>query len=86
MKKKKKKKKIIGISIFDYENKKRYPIYVSKKCSEENPIDWLLIKEGEKNTMFLSMISIDSCIIVHYIAEENNFVIMVYKLSLQKKF
>ena len=37
--KKKKKKKIIGISIFDYENKKRYPIYVSKKCSEENPID-----------------------------------------------
>ena len=29
-------------------------------------VELLLIKEGEKNTMFLSMISIDSCLIIHY--------------------
>ena len=29
-------------------------------------------QEGEKNTMFLSMISADSCMINHYIVEENS--------------
>ena len=58
-------KKIISISVFGYENKEKYPIYVSKKCCEEKHIDLLLIGEGEKNTMFLSMISIDSCMIIH---------------------
>ena len=29
-------------------------------------------QEGEKNTMFLSMISTDSCMINHYIVEENS--------------
>ena len=42
--------------------------------------------EGEKNTMFLSMISIDSCMIIHYIMEENIFVVIAYMLSLQKKY
>ena len=34
--------------------------------------------------MFLSMISIDSSMIIYYIAEEKIFVVIVYKLSLQK--
>ena len=42
------KKNSIGISVFGYENKEKYPIYVSKKCSEEKHIDLLLIGEGEK--------------------------------------
>ena len=44
--------------------------------------DLLLMGEGEKNITFLSMISIDSCMIV----EENIFVVVVYTLSLQKKY
>ena len=36
--------------------------------------------------MFLSKISINSCMIIHYILEENIFVVIAYMLSLQKKF
>ena len=75
------KKNSIDISVFGYENKEKYPIYVSKKCCEEKHVDLLLIGEGEKNTMFLSMILIDSCLIIHYTVEENIFVIIVYMLS-----
>ena len=64
---------------------KKNPIYVSKKCSEENHVDLLLIGKGGKNTMFLSMISIDSCTIIHYMEEENIFVVIVYMLSVQKE-
>ena len=42
------KKNSIGISIFGYENKVRYPIYVSKKCCKDKHVDLLLICEGEK--------------------------------------
>ena len=31
----------IGIGVFQYENKKKYPIYVSKKCCQEKYIDLL---------------------------------------------
>ena len=44
------------------------------------------IGEGGKNSMFLSMISTESCMIIHYIAEGNIFVIIVHMLSLQKKY
>ena len=54
--------------------------------SEEKYVDLLLIGEREKITMFLSMISIDLCMIIHYIVEENIFVVIVCMLSLQKKF
>ena len=67
----------IGISVFGYENKEKYPIYVSKKCCKEKHVDLLLIGEGEKSNMFLSMIFIDSCIIIYYIVEENIFVAVV---------
>ena len=44
-----------------------------KKCCEEKHVDLLLIGEGEKNTMSLSMISKDSCLIIHYITEKKHF-------------
>ena len=31
-----KNKNFINISIFDYQNKEKYPVYVPKKCCEEN--------------------------------------------------
>ena len=36
--------------------------------------------------MFLSKISIDSRMIIHYIVEENVLIVIVYILSLQRKF
>ena len=42
------KKNSIGITVFGYENKEKYPIYVLKKCCEEKHVDALLIGEGEK--------------------------------------
>ena len=49
-------------------------------------VDLLLIGEGEKNTMFLSKISIYSCLIIHYNVEEHILVVIVYTFSLQKNF
>ena len=51
-----------------------------KECCEEKHVGILLIGEGEKSTMFLSMILIGSCMITHYIAEENVFNAIVYML------
>ena len=79
-----KKKNSIGINVLGYENKEKYPIYESKQCCEEKH-DLLLIGEGQKNTMLLSKISIHACLIIHYIVEENIFVVIVYILLLQKK-
>ena len=33
------KKNSMGISVFGYENREKYPIYVSKKCCEEKHTD-----------------------------------------------
>ena len=44
------KKNSIGITVFGYENKEKYPIYVLKQCCEEKHVDALLIGEGEKKT------------------------------------
>ena len=76
----------IDISVFGYENKENHPIYVSKKCCEEKHVDLLLIGGEGKDTMFLSKILILSCMIILYIAEENIFVVIVYKLLVQKKY
>ena len=46
-----KKKNSIGISVIGYENKVKYPIYVSKKCCEDKRVDLLLIGEGEKKAL-----------------------------------
>ena len=66
------KKNSISITIFSYENKEKYLIYVSIKCCEERHVDSLLTIEGEK-TMFLSTISLDSCMIIHYITKKSIF-------------
>ena len=41
-------KNSISISVSRYENKEKYPFYVSKKCCEDKHVDMLLINEGEK--------------------------------------
>ena len=48
----------VGISVFGYENKEKYPIDVSKQLYIESHVDLLLKRQGEKNTMFLSKILI----------------------------
>ena len=78
------KRNSISISVFGYENKENHPTYASNKCSEEKHVD-LLLKEGKK-TMFLSKILIPSCMIILYMVEENIFVVIVYKLLVQKKY
>ena len=60
-----KKKNSIGIGVFGHENTEKHPIYVSKQCCEEKHVDLLLIREGEKNIMFLLKISIHLCMIIH---------------------
>ena len=66
-------KNSVGISVFGYENKKKYPIYVSKTCCEDKYVDSLLIGEGKKSTMFLSKTSTHLYTITQYIVEENIF-------------
>ena len=62
------KRNSIATSAFHHENKK-YPIYVPKKIFEEKR--WFIIdRKKTKGTMFLSMISIQSYMIIHYIAEK----------------
>ena len=51
-----------------------------KKCCEDKHVALLLIGEENKSTMFLSKISIHSCMIIHYIVEENIFVVIAWKL------
>ena len=48
--------------------------------------DLLLIGRGEKNTMFLSNISIHSCMITNYIVGENIFDTIVYKFLEQQMY
>ena len=45
------------------------------QCSQEKVFDLLLI--GNKKALFLSNISITSCMIIHYIEEENIFVVTI---------
>lgn len=42
-----KKKSCIGISLFGYDNKQKYPVYVLRKALERL-MDLLLIREGKK--------------------------------------
>ena len=60
-------------------------MYQKNVTTKKKNVDLLFIGEGEKNPVFLSMTSIDSFMIIHYIAEEIFFVAIVYMFSLQKK-
>ena len=79
------KKNSIRINVFGYENKAKHPIHVSKKMLQRKTRCLIIDGRRRKNNIFLSMISIDSCMIIHYITQENIFVVIDYMLSLQKK-
>ena len=75
-----KKENSLCISIFGYENKVRYPIYVPKKCFEEKIVDLILTGEENKKHYVLIKDLIHLCVTRHYIVEENIFVVSVYKI------
>ena len=71
---------------FFYENKEKHPIYVSKKCCEDKHVDLLLIgEEGKRH-----------CVLINYLNTwmydqtlqlgKNVFDVIVYKLSVQRKY
>ena len=76
----------IGISVFGYENKEKHSIYISKKCCEEKHVDLLLIgEEGKRQYVFIK----DFNIFMHdhtLHSGKNIFVVIVYKLLVQKKY
>ena len=45
-------KNVINISIFDYENKEKHPIYVSKNCYEENMLIYFDKRRRQKTLRF----------------------------------
>ena len=38
----------MGISVFGYENKEKYPIYVSKKCCKEKHVELIIDRRRRK--------------------------------------
>ena len=69
-----------------YENKEKHPICVSKKCCEDKHVDLLLIgEEGKRH-----------CVLINYLNTwmydqtlqlgKNVFDVIVYKLSVQRKY
>ena len=73
----------ISISVSGYGNKEKYTIYVLKKLFEEKHVNLLLI-EGGKNS--LSKILVHLFMIIHHTGEENIFVIIIYRLLVQKEY
>ena len=81
------KKTPIVISVFGYENKEKYPIYLSQKCCEKKHVDLLMI--GEEGKRYYDLIKnfyafmydhLLHCGRKHFCQEY----IILYKLSLQK--
>ena len=78
--KSKKKKNSIGISVFGYGNKEKYPICVSKKCCEEKHVDLLLIGEEGKRHLVLIR-DFNTFVYDHLLHHRKNiFVVIIYKL------
>ena len=80
------KKNSIGFTVFGYRKKEKHPIYISKKCCEKKHVDLLMIGREGKRHYVLIKILILSCRIILYIVEEIIFVVIVYKLLVQKKY
>ena len=78
------KKKSIGISVFRYENKEKHPIFISKKCCEQKHDDLLLIKEKGKRYFIKDLNKFMNNLDLH--ARKNIFVVIAYKLLVQKKY
>ena len=79
------KKNYIGISVFGYENKEKHPIYVSNKRCEEKHADLLLIGEEDKRHYVLIKDFI-TFIYDHTLHGKKIFLVIVYKLFVQKKY
>ena len=80
------KKNFISISAFGDENKEKHPIYVSKKWCEEKFVDLLLIGE-ERKTHYVLLKDLITFIYDHnYIMGKIIFVVLLYKLLVQKKY
>ena len=79
-------KKSIGISVFGYENKEKYPIHVSKQCCEEKSVDLFLIGKREKKHYVL-INDFNRFMYDHSLhrGRKQIFVVIVYMISLQKK-
>ena len=80
------KKNFIAISVFGYQNKEKYSVYVSKECCEAEHVDLLLIGEEDKRYYVLTK---DFKTIMYsdtLYGERKHFVVIASKLLLQKKY
>ena len=79
------KKNSITISVFGYENKEKYPIYVSKKSCERNYVD-LLLMGGKRKGYYVFIKNFNTFIYDHtQHCGRNIFLIIVCNLLVQKK-
>ena len=79
------KKNLIGISVFGYENKKKYSIYVSKKCCEEKYVDLLLIGEEGKGHYVLIK-DFNTFMYDHTLHQGKSIFVVMQWLSLLRNF
>ena len=80
------KKELHWLSVFDYANKEKHPIYVSQKLCEEKHVEISLIREeGRRHCVPIK--DFTTFIYDHSLHHEKKkfFVAIVYKLSVQKK-
>ena len=59
--------------LFGYADKKKNPIYPSENVLKKNMLIYCYQEKKERDIMFLSKISIHSCIIILYTMEEKHF-------------
>ena len=79
-------KNSISISVFGYGNKTNIQFMYQKNIVEKNMLIYYSYEKNERDSMFLSQILILSCMIILYTVQKNIFVIIVYKLLVQKKY
>ena len=80
------KKNSIGISVFGYENKEKHPIYLSKNCYEGKHVNLFLTGAEEKRHYFLNK-DFNTFKYDHTLLRGKSiFVVIVYKLLVQKKY
>ena len=79
-----KKRILLEINNFGHKNKEIYLIYVSKENFEGRHIDLFLIEEKDE-THYVLIENFNTFKFIHYIAEEIIYVVIVYRLLVQKK-
>ena len=81
--KKNEKKNCFGISVLSHENKKNTQ-YISQEILSKNTLIYYWYKKKTKGSLLLSKMKIHLRMFIHYILEGNIFVVIFYKLLLQK--